>query len=353
MNPREDRHQDCSLADLNDAAENSRIEAFVEEHGGTVFHRPAWLRAVERGTGNKALGLISERAGTLTGWLPLSHVTSPFFGSALVSSAFGVGGGVLTEHPADTQTLCEKAQDLAEQRSIRTIELRGGIAGEKWQKVEGRHSSFERELANDDEAQLLAIPRKARAEIRKSFKNSLQISIGTSQSDRLAHYAVYSESVRNLGTPVFPRSLFDEVLDLFGDHADILTINHDGVPVASVLSLYHRQVVMPFWGGGTPKARQLRANERMYYELMLHARKKACLRFDFGRSKVESGPYFFKKNWGFEPQPLTYWTWTRPGVETRNIDPNDERYSAKIDIWKRLPLPVANLIGPWISRGLG
>ena len=85
---------------------------------------------------------------------------------------------------------------------------------------------------------------------------------------------------------------------------------------------------------------------------MLHARRRGCDRFDFGRSKTGSGAYDFKRNWGFEPEPLGYATWTAPGAEPRDADPTSSKHSAKIDLWKRLPLPVANLIGPLIARGL-
>ena len=103
--------------------------------------------------------------------------------------------------------------------------------------------------------------------------------------------------------------------------ADRLTASRtdDGQPVASVLSLYHNGAVLPYWGGGTWEARRLRANDRMYYELMLHARRRGCTRFDFGRSKAGSGPYDFKRNWGFEPQPLSYASWTAPGARPRSI----------------------------------
>ena len=90
----------------------------------------------------------------------------------------------------------------------------------------------------------------------------------------------------------------------------------------------------------------------MYYELMLHARRKGMGRFDFGRSKTGSGPYSYKKNWGFEPQPLAYAEWTAPGRAPRDVDPTSAGYSRKIDLWKKLPLPVANAIGPFIARGL-
>ncbi len=340
-------------ADLRDAHESARIESFVAEHHGNVFQRPLWLQAIERGTRNRATGLLLERNGVLEGWLPLTEVHSPLFGRALVSSGFGVGGGVLAPRDSDGTALCQAAEELAVRCSVSTIELRGGSAPANWNAVADKHANFAADLAEDDEAQLLAIPRKARAEVRKGLKNDLAIGVGAGPDDRAAHYAVYAESVRNLGTPVFPRSLFEAVLDLFGDEADILIVRHEGKPVASVLSLYHRGTVMPFWGGGTWGARGLRANERMYYELMCHARRRGCTRFDFGRSKVGSGPFAFKKNWGFEPEALTYYTWSAPGVAARNIDPTDESYSAKIALWKRLPLSVANRIGPWIARGLG
>jgi FemAB-related protein (PEP-CTERM system-associated) len=205
----------------------------------------------------------------------------------------------------------------------------------------------------DDEAQLTAIPRKQRAEVRKGLADDFTVTVGTSAEDRTAHYAVYAESVRNLGTPVFPRALFDAVLDAFGDQADILTVHHHGAPVASVLSLYWRGAVMPYWGGGTRQARRLRANDRMYFELMLHARRRGCDRFDFGRSKTGSGAYHFKRNWGFSPEPLGYATWTALGAARRDADPTSTKHALQIALWQRLPLGVANMVGPWIARGLG
>ena len=340
-------------ADLNDPGEFARLESFVAGMGGTPFHRPIWLRAVEQGTGQQATGLVAEKAGRITGWLPLTVVHSPLFGRALVSSGFAVGGGVLAESERTALALCRRAVELAARLSCPTIELRGGELPDSWAITTDSHSGFVTDLAADDEAQLLAIPRKQRAEIRRGLKLELAVQTGCGEADRAAHYAVYAESVRNLGTPVFPRALFDAVLDAFGGDADILTVRHDGAPVASVLSLYHGGAVMPYWGGGTLAARHLRANEVMYYELMRHAQRRGCTRFDFGRSKTGSGPYHYKKNWGFEPQPLAYASWTAAGADARDINPNSAAYSAKIALWKRLPLPVANRLGPLIAKGLG
>jgi len=343
--------EDIRLADLRQRDEATRIEGFVAEMGGSVFHRPAWLNAVAHGTRQRALGLVAEKGGTLIGWLPLNAIHSPIFGRALVSSGFAVGGGILAERPKTASALARAAEELAIRRSCTTIELRGGFLPDGWDVKTESHSGFESPLAPDDAAQLLAVPRKQRAEVRKGLDNDLTVHIGTGPEDRAAHYAVYAESVRNLGTPVFPRGLFDAVLDTID--ADILTIRHAGAPVASVLSLYHAGAVLPYWGGGTYSARALRANDRMYYELMLHARRRGCDRFDFGRSKTNSGAYHFKRNWGFEPQPLSYASWTAPGAEKRDADPTSARHSARIALWRKLPLGVANRLGPWIARGLG
>ncbi len=345
------------LIDLAQPDEARRLEGFVADHpSGTPFHRPVWLRAVAAGTGNAALALVAERAGALIAFLPLTVVHSPIFGRVLASSGFAVGGGLLADAGYDPAPVLAALEELALRHSCPAIELRGGILPQRrkgWTLRQDSHCGFIAPLAGDDEAQLLSIPRKQRAEVRKGLERDLTVETGSSARDRAAHYAVYAESVRNLGTPVFPRALFDAVLDGFGADADILTVRHHGKPLASVLSLYHGGAVMPYWGGGTRDARRLRGNDRMYFELMRHARARGCSHFDFGRSKTGSGAFDFKRNWGFEPDPLSYAAWTAPGARKRDADPTSARHALQIALWQRLPLALANRIGPHIARGLG
>lgn len=357
-----------SLVELDTGADVRRIDGFVGEMEGSIFHRPQWLIAGERACGHRALGLVATRRGIIEGWLPLSIVHSAIFGRALVSSAFGVGGGVLASDPDTARALVRAACELAARHACASVELRGGVMSGLtdglmdelmcggWHINTSSHAGFVADLAGDDKAQLLAIPRKQRAEVRKSLGMKLTVSTGRSLKDRAAHYAVYAQSVHNLGTPVFPQRLFDCMLAAFPDDADILTVWHDtdagAEPVASVLSFYHKGAVLPFWGGGVFAARALRANERMYYALMQHARTRAMTRFDFGRSKRGSGPYRYKRNWGFNPAPLSYASRTLGPQKARNIDPSHPSYQRKIALWKRLPLPLANRLGPLIAAGL-
>lgn len=329
------------------AGDAARIAAFP---GAQLFHRPEWLTAVEQGCGQRGHYLLAEgREGALVGLLPLTEMRSRLFGCALVSTGFGVGGGILAASPQAAEALAEAACDLAQQLGCTSVELRGGMLPASWERREGVYAGFERELPAGDDAILKAIPRKQRAEVRRALGLGMTVSTGSAAGDREAHYRAYSESVRNLGTPVFPRALFETMLDRFGAGADILTVRKDGEPVASVLSFYHQGTVLPYWGGGTEAARALRANELMYFELMRHAAARGCNRFDFGRSKVGTGAYAYKKNWGFEPQPLVYAT----SGEARETNPMSPRYRLQVALWKKLPLGVANALGPHISRGLG
>ena len=153
---------------------------------------------------------------------------------------------------------------------------------------------------------------------------------------------------------MFPRALFDAILDAFGEEADILTVRQSGRAIASVLSLYWRGTAMPYWGGGTSNARVWRANDMMYYALMLHARgAKGCTRFDFGRSKAGTGPAAFKRNWGFEPEQLSYAKLALDGGAPRDINPMSAKYRFQVAAWQKLPLWLANRLGPMLSRGLG
>ncbi len=339
-------------ADLSDVAQRERIDAFVAAYADAgPFHRPHWSLVVERGCGQRGHYLVAEdRSGAISGALPLTEVRSPLFGSALVSTGFGVGGGILANDAATTAMLAEAASELARDLDCPTVELRGGHLPEGWSRSEGIYVSFARDLASEDEAILLSIPRKQRAEVRRALSFGLDVSIGRGTRD---HYRVYSESVRNLGTPVFPRSLFEAMLEAFNEDADILTVSKDGRPLSSVLSFYFKGTVYPYWGGGTAEARRWRANELMYYELMRRAAGRGCKRFDFGRSKLGTGAFAFKKNWGFEPRPLVYATRTADGAAPREINPLSPRYRLQVAAWKKLPLWVANRLGPSIARGLG
>ena len=325
------------------AADREAIRAFVlGRPEATPFHLPEWSQAVERGCGHAARSLVArDGRGAIVGILPLSEVRSPLFGAALVSSGFAVGGGVLGE---GAEPLAAAAWSLARKQGCASVELRGGRLPASWERREGVYANFSRALPQTEEAILKSIPRKQRAEVRRALDLGLDATIN---ADARTHYRVYAESVRNLGTPVFPLTLFEAALGLLD--SDILTIWRGGKPLASVLTLYFNGCAYPYWGGGTAEARRWRANDLLYYELMRHAIRRGCNRFDFGRSKLGTGAFAFKKNWGFEPEPLVY----AVRGEAREVNPLNPKYRLQVALWKKLPLWLANRLGPPIARGLG
>lgn len=333
-------------ADLGDAAEVARIDAFVgAAPGATPFHLPSWSQAIATGCRQRARYLIAE-AGDIVGVLPLTDMRSPLFGRALVSTAFGVDGGILGEA---VEPLAASAWDLAQRIGTQSVELRGGAVPDGWVVDDTTYVGFVRPLAADDEAEMKAIPKRQRAEVRRAETFGLTVTTGRDAAALRDHHAVYAESVRNLGTPVFPPALFRAVIAQMD--ADILTVHHDGRPIASVLTLYFGGTAYPYWGGGTESSRKVRAHEHLYFALMRHARERGCTRFDFGRSKVGTGAASFKKNWGFTPEPLVYAR--RTDGPARSMNPLDPKYALMVATWKRLPLWVANRVGPMLSRGLG
>ena len=248
--------QQVRLADLGDPNERARIEGFVAAHAeGTPFHRPAWLEAVAEGTGNKAMAIVAEREGELVGYLPLNAIHSPIFGRMLASTGFAVGGGALLTEGADAQGLFAAAEELATRRSTPEIELRGGPLPEDregWRIRRDSHCGFVQPLAADEEAQLLAIPRKQRAEVRKGLKLGL---VGEIDATVDRFYDLYAESVRNLGTPVFGKRYFQALKDVFGEACEILVVMHGRQPVSALMSFYFRDQVLPYYAGGGMAAR--------------------------------------------------------------------------------------------------
>jgi FemAB-related protein (PEP-CTERM system-associated) len=335
-------------------------DAFVEAHpDGTFFHRAAWAGVIEAAFGHRAHYVLAERDGAIAGVLPLVHMKTRLFGNTLVSTPFAVYGGPLAADAETQAALAEHAAGLLPRLGATAVEFRfrdapDGAAdnalGSNWLAGPKLHVTFRKAIEADHDANLKAIPRKQRAMVRKGIQNGL-----TSVCDRDAAvlHRCYAESVRNLGTPVFSRRYFAILLDRFADCADVVTILDGDKPIASVLNFYFRNEVLPYYGGGTAEARHRAGNDFRYWEVMRRAADRGCRLFDFGRSKIDTGAHAFKRNWGFEPVPLHYRWLLAPGAAIPQNNPSNPKYRLFIAAWQKLPLPVANAIGPFIVRGLG
>jgi FemAB-related protein (PEP-CTERM system-associated) len=339
------------LRTLDDASAPA-WDAFVAAiPGGTFFHRAAWSRVIETAFSHRCLYTLAERDGAIVGVLPLAHVRTALFGNTLVSTPFCVYGGPLAVDRETTLALEEHANALREKLGASALELR------ERQQMDGDslvrsdlYVTFRKSIGGNDESNMKAIPRKQRAMVRKGIQNGL---VSVCNHDVAVLHRVYAESVRNLGTPVYSRRYFSILNEAFADSSDVVTIMAGERPIASVLNFYFRDEVLPYYGGGTAMARQLAGNDFMYWEVMRRAAARGCRLFDFGRSKQGTGSFAFKHNWGFEPEPLHYRYFLTPGATIPDHNPLNPKYRLFIAAWKRLPLMVANLLGPPIVRGLG
>ncbi len=331
--------------------DRERWDAFVDTcDEASFFHRAGWQRVIEEVFAHRTWFLYAERNGQIEGVLPLAQIKSRLFGNNLMSLPFCVYGGVAAGSEEAAELLTQSAREKAEALGVDALEMRNRRRCHPDWPHKDLYVTFRKELDPDPEQNLKNIPRKQRAMVRKGIKAGLE-SGWDDDIDRL--YDAYSQSVHALGTPVFSRRLFSTLRDEFGDDCRILTITKDGRTIASVMSFYFRDEVLPYYGGGMAEARTVKGNDFMYWELMRRSTEEGIRIFDYGRSKQGAGSYSFKKNWGFEPEPLHYEYHLVRAQEIPEVNPNNPKYQMFIKLWRKLPLGMTQWLGPHIVRNLG
>jgi FemAB-related protein (PEP-CTERM system-associated) len=316
----------------------------------TFFHLSAWRGIMEEIFGHRTHFLLARRGGQVVGVLPLAEMRSVLFGHALVSLPFCVYGGAVGEAGAVT-TLESEADRLGQRLGVQHLELRNLSAHNAEWPRQDLYVTFRKPILPDEEANMLAIPRKQRAMVRKGIANGLK---SHADPDVGRFFALYADNVLRHGTPALPKRFFQRLLEDFGEQCQVLTVSDEaGKPLSSVLSFRFRNEILPYYAGDDLVARDLAANDFKYWELLRRACAEGCTLFDYGRSKIGTGPYHFKKNWGFEPRPLSYEYRLYKRKEIPQNNPLNPKYRAFIALWRRLPIGVANALGPRIVRNLG
>ncbi len=334
-----------------DAAGHGRWDAFVAAcPQASFFHRAGWQTVLERAFGHPTWFMYAQQDGRIEAVLPLAEIKSRLFGHSLSALPFCVQGGVAGDNPVARAALDQAAQALAAKLGVDHLEYRHREAQHPDWPASLRYATFRKPLSAEVEQNLLAIPRKQRAMIRKGISASLT-SVVDNDLDRFYH--AYASSVHRLGTPVFGRRYFATLQQVFGDDCELMSVRHGHNTVCAVLSFYFRGDVLPYYGGGGDAARRLAGNDFMYWELMRRACERGCTGFDFGRSKLGTGSFDFKKNWGFEAQPLRYEYQLHRAVAVPDNSPLNPKFRLFIRLWRALPLAVANRLGPHIVRNLG
>jgi len=316
----------------------------------TFFHRAGWKTVIERALGHKTWFLYAQSGGRIQGVLPLAEINSRFFGHSLSSLSFCVYGGIAAISESSREALDCAAQALASRLKIDYLEYRNlRMLHPDW-PTKDLYVTFRKGIDPEVEQNMQAIPRKQRAMVRKGIKAGLESTI---DEDTERFFSAYSASVHRLGTPVFSKRYFLLLKEIFAEDCELMIILKGGRAISGVMSFYFRDEVLPYYGGGTSEARDVAGNDFMYWELMRRACERGYKTFDFGRSKRNTGSFDFKKNWGFEPQPLHYEYQLHRAEAVPDHNPLNPKYQIFIKAWRRLPLSLANFIGPYIVKNLG
>jgi FemAB-related protein (PEP-CTERM system-associated) len=334
------------------AGESEAWDAYVHRTpGGTFFHLIGWKDVLEHIFGFPAHYLVARCGEEITGVLPLFELHAPLMERCLLSVPFGVDGGVCSADPAALQALDSAALALGRARGARYVELRDGREAPGFHLRDDRYARFRHALRADDAAELAALRPKRRYMIRLAQRNGLTARVDA--ADLPVLHDLYARTTRRLGTPVFPLRFFRALVDRFPDHTVILTVRRDGVPAAAALMLLFGDIAAPYYAGSRRDYFRYAVNDFLYWELMRYARRRGARVFDFGRSKVGSGPYTFKRLWGFEPEPVRYRVHDLAGAAVPERSSADANLRRIQQIWRHLPLPVTKLLGPIIVGRYG
>jgi serine/alanine adding enzyme len=330
---------------------HDEINIYVNENA-TIYHLTDWMVLIHKVFGHNGYYLyVTDESGSICGVLPLIHMSSRLFGSFLVSIPYFNYGGIVADSIEIETMLLDKAIDLAKQLDVKHLELREGKAREQIKHVRTDKVNMILNLPDNILDLEKTLGSKLRAQIKRSMREGFEVSQGG--LDRLDDfYKVFSENMRDLGTPVYSKCFFKELLHTFPLQTSIIILKLAGVPVsAAFLIRGHKKLEIP-WASSLRKYNKFSPNMLLYWSVLQFAINKGCKQFDFGRSTIDSGTYKFKKQWGALPVQL-YWNyWLSKGGSMPKLNPDNPKYKLAINMWKKLPLIVANFIGPTIVKNL-
>ena len=337
---------------VEDARSAALWDGYVMEcPQATFFHRAGWQRILHNVFRHPTHYLYATEDGRITGVLPLAQVKSLLFGNALTSLPFAVYGGAAADDEATAAALEAEAEAIARKLGVQHLELRQLHRRHADWPAQDLYVTFRKEILGEEEANMLAIPRKQRAMVRKGIKNGLTSGVDAGVE---RFFPLYADNMHRHGTPAMPKRYFEALRAEFGDDCEVMTVTTaEGRLLSSVMSFYFRDEVLPYYAGDDEAARDLAANDFKYWELMRRSCARGLKVFDYGRSKQGTGSFSFKKNWGFEPTPLRYEyrLYKRDAVPQNN--PSNAKFKLMIQTWRRLPIGVANWLGPMVVRNLG
>jgi FemAB-related protein (PEP-CTERM system-associated) len=337
---------------VTDRIGQAEWDAFVAaQPEATGYHAWGWRRVFEQAFGHETCYLAARSGSEVVGVLPLVAFRSWLFGRFMVSLPFVNYGGVLASDARAIQPLVEAATRAASERECRHLELRHTSRRLPDLPVKQHKVGMTLALAAEATKAWEQLDRKVRNQVRKAQKSDLVSLVGGREllDD---FYGIFAVNMRDLGTPVYGRAFFECVFREFPDAARVHVVRKDSIPVAAGITFAHRRTIEVPWASSLKAYRALCPNNLLYWSIIEHAVAGQFQTLDFGRSTPEEGTYEFKRQWGAEPSPL-FWEYALVSAESMpDQSPANPKFKSAIELWKRLPVPVATAIGPHIVRSI-
>lgn len=331
--------------------DDAERDAWVANHPrATIYHTSAIRRVIEDSFGHSARDLaLRDERGEIQGLLPMIEMKSRLFGHFLVSMPYFNYGGLLANSIAARDRLLREAADLGASLGVEHIEMRHCF-DELDLPSRSEKVAMLRPLPDNAEQLWKDIGSKLRAQIKKARRHGLETRIGREEllSD---FYRVFSHNMRDLGTPVYAIELFQNMLRHCSSSYLVL-VYRQGKPVSGGFLLGWRNTLEIPWASTLRSANRYDANMLLYWTVLESAIERGYRVFDFGRSSRNSNTLRFKKQWGARPQDLYWHYWLPEGRELPALNPNNPKFRLMVEAWKRLPLFVANRLGPGIVKDI-
>lgn len=323
----------------------------VQKKNANFFNLWDYRQVVNRTFGHLPYYIVAWEDREILGVLPLFEVKSRLFGHYLVSLPFVDYGGICSDGSDVEQALLKEAIRIAEQQQIKIIELRNRYYNSLVLHVQINKVNLVLTLDSSTEIIWKKLNAKVRNQVRKAKKSGLTFEAGG--EEKLADfYQVWSRNMRDLGTPSYPKTFFKNFLEAFPESCEILLVKHDKKPVGTGIAVYFKNTMEVPWASSLRKYFSYCPNNLLYWGAIQRACERDCQEFHFGRSTKNSGNYRFKKQWGAIDQPLYYQYWLAEDSRVPNLSPHSPRYKLAVALWRRLPVSVANVLGPSIARGI-
>ena len=337
------------------ASHDAMWNAFVDTcPRASFYHRAEWRDINEQCFGHRTAYIAAVEDGRFVGIFPLVQLKSVLFGNLACSLPFVNYGGPAGETDEIEQALLEAGADVATDWGVEYLEIRSQRhLGERFPASDHK-VSMTVELNRDSDVVWNSYKAKVgpRQDIRKGYNNGFTARFGGLELLD-PFYAVLSESWRDMGTPIYRKEYLRRVLATFPKETRICVVSAaDGTPAAAALCGHHRDVVEGMWLGMRAEFRKQMVGYVLYWELIKDACQGGFSRFHLGRSTAESGGAQFKKKWNAEAVQL-YWQYilrTRDEIPALNV--SNPRYQLAIKTWRKLPVPVTQVLGPFIARSI-